>query len=71
MDKLKEAYRKLDRKVRELSRTQYAVLTGGSAGLSALAASTAFGNPDIVFSTVIGLTLTVLNYLTNPNREKE
>lgn len=70
MEKLRGYYRKLDREIRKLSRTQYAVLIGATAGLSTLFASTAFGDPDIIFSTVMGLTLTVLNYLTNPNQEK-
>lgn len=70
MEKLENTYRKIDEKVRKLSRTRYAFLIGLTAATASLATSTAFGNPDFIFSAVIGLTLAVLNYIMDKNEEK-
>lgn len=70
MSKLTETYRKIDERIRKLSRTGYAVLIGLTAAAASLATSTALGEPDFIFSTVIGLVLAVLNYIMDTNEEK-
>ena len=68
MSRLRQAYNRIDGRIRELSQTKYAVLIGFTSATCALLASTAFGEPDYIFSTTVGLTLAILNYILNPNQ---
>lgn len=54
-----------------LSRVEYAVSAGRIAAFGALAISTVLGDPDYAFAIGIGLTLTVLYYLSNSNHKEE
>lgn len=64
-------YRRLDNWVWGLSRVEYALLTGTTAALGALAVGTVFGAPDYAFAFGLGLTMTVVYYLFNPNQRDE
>ena len=70
METVKEQYRRLDSKIRELSRTQYAVLTGLFATTGSLLGGLAFGNPKLIQSLVVGLVLGTLFYISNSNEKK-
>lgn len=69
MSKLRQAYNRIDEKIRGLSRAKYAMLIGFTSATCALIASIAIGEPDYIFSTTIGFTLAILNYLLNPNSQ--
>lgn len=71
MNKLREIYDRLDQRIRELSRTRYAILIGLTVMNAALIASTAIGKLDTVFAVTIGITMTIIYYLANPNKKKQ
>lgn len=68
--KLRQAYNRIDEKLRDLSRTKYAILIGFTSATGALIAGTALGEPNYIFSITIGLTMTVFYYISNPNEKK-
>ena len=71
MEKIEDFYSKIDDRVRELSRTQYAVFTGLFAFTGSLIASTALGNPDPIQAITICLILGTLFYISNSNKKKK
>jgi hypothetical protein len=71
MDDIRQVYRRLDNWVRGFSRGTYAILTGTTAALGSLVVTFVLGTPNYAFPIGIGLTLTVLNYWSNPNQRKE
>lgn len=70
MNNLRHTYNRIDRKIRELSRTKYAVLIGFTSAIGAFIAGTALGESNYIFSTTIGITMTVMYYISNPNEKK-
>lgn len=65
----RQIYDRIDNKIKEMSRIKYAVLTGFTAALTALIVSLGLGDPNYIFSVTIGITLTILNYLSHPNQD--
>lgn len=71
MDDIRQVYRRLDDWVWGFSRREYAILIGWTATLGALTVTFALGDPNYAFAIGIGLTLTGLNYWSDPNRREE
>ena len=71
MEKIKDFYSRIDNRVRKLSRTQYAVFTGLFATTGSLLGGLALGNPELIQSLGIGLTLGTLFYISNSDKEKK
>ena len=71
MEKIKKYYEKIDSKIRELSRTQYAVFTGLFASTGSLLGGLAFGNLEPIQALTIGLVLGTLFYISNSNKKKK
>jgi hypothetical protein len=68
MPSLRDRYRRLDARVRELSRAKYALTVGAFVFVATLAMSSVLGDFDVFQATTMGAAFTAVYYAMNPNR---
>lgn len=63
----RQLYRRADDWARGLSRLRYALFTGVVVVTSVLAVGVALGTPTTLHAVTMGVTMTVIYYVTDPN----
>lgn len=62
-----QLYRRLDEKIRDLSRAQYAVLTGVLTTVALLVVDILLREPSVENAVIMGLSMTIVYYWFNPD----